>query len=74
MNPAEILKMLFLGESYNEMIWRKTLVICLVEHHMLSFYGKARGIYHNCLIVGLSKIHRVVDVFSHAEMQKRLTE
>ena len=43
---------------------------------MLSFYGKARAAYiTNCLIVGLSKIHRVVDVFSRRlQMQERLTE
>ena len=76
-DPSDILKSaMFAKEQYRQMVVVKDIEFySLCEHHMLPFFGKAHIAYiPNKSITGLSKIARVVDVFSHRlQIQERLT-
>jgi GTP cyclohydrolase IA len=75
-DPEKILRGALFDVDYDEMVIVKDIELySLCEHHMLPFFGRAHVAYiPNGKVIGLSKIPRLIEVFSRRlQVQERIT-
>ena len=76
-DPHKVLTDALFAEDYNQMVIVRDIdFFSMCEHHILPFYGKVHVAYiPKGHITGLSKIARVVDIYSHRlQVQERMTQ
>ncbi len=74
--PEDVVAGAVFDQDYDEMVVVKDIPFySLCEHHMLPFFGQVHvGYLPKGKVVGLSKIPRLVEVFSHRlQIQEQLT-
>src|SRR5438309_4530502 len=74
--PEEVIAGAIFDQDYDEMVVVKDInFYSLCEHHLLPFFGQVHvGYLPKGKVVGLSKIPRLVEVFSHRlQLQEQLT-
>jgi GTP cyclohydrolase IA len=77
LKPEDVIADAIFDQDYDEMVVVKDITFySLCEHHLLPFFGQCHvGYLPKGKIVGLSKIPRLVEVFSHRlQIQEQLTK